>query len=165
MRFADLHTHTYHSDGTRSPREVIDVAKAHGIDIVSISDHDNTAAYFEIKAHADAVGVTLVPGIELSCAYDGVDVHILAYAFEPVDERIESHLRRFRETRADRGPSAPSASSSLPPAAPSDALTLRARSSKAATFSPSPRPSTNTSAPESRVTCRRRAFRSARPSH
>ena len=103
MRFADLHTHTVHSDGTRSPREVIDVAKAHGLDIVSISDHDNIAAYFEIKAHADAVGVTLVPGIELSCAYDGVDVHILAYAFDPVDERIESHLRRFRETRADRG--------------------------------------------------------------
>ena len=103
MRFADLHTHTYHSDGTRSPREVVDVAKAAGIDIVAISDHDNIAAYFETRAHADAVGVTLVPAIELSCAYNGIDVHILAYAFDPFDERIEERLRHFRETRADRG--------------------------------------------------------------
>jgi len=103
MRFADLHTHTYHSDGTRSPREVIDVARAHGIEIVSISDHDNLAAYFEIKPYADAQGVLLIPGVELSCAHAGVDVHILAYAFDPLDERVERRLARFRETRQARG--------------------------------------------------------------
>src|SRR5437016_11165397 len=99
MRVADLHTHTYHSDGTRSPREVIDVAKQFGIEIVSISDHDNLASYFEIKTYADEVGVTLVAGTELSCGVDGVDVHILAYAFDPHDERIAARLARFRETR------------------------------------------------------------------
>jgi len=103
MRFADLHTHTYHSDGTRSPREVIDVARAHGIEIVSISDHDNLAAYFEIKSYADEQKVLLIPGVELSCAHAGVDVHILAYAFDPLDERIERRLARFRETRQTRG--------------------------------------------------------------
>src|SRR5206468_12223085 len=103
MRFADLHTHTYHSDGTRSPREVIDVARAHGIEIVCISDHDNLAAYFEIKTYADAQGVTLIPGVELSCGYDGVDVHVLAYAFDPLDERVAERLRRFRDSRQRRG--------------------------------------------------------------
>ena len=103
MRFADLHTHTYHSDGTRSPKEVVDVARAHGITILSISDHDNLSAYFEIKKYADDCGVTLIPGIELSCAHDGVDVHVLAYAFDPTDERIEVRLRGFRETRHRRG--------------------------------------------------------------
>lgn len=103
MRYADLHTHTTHSDGTRSPREVIDVARAHGIEIVSISDHDNLAAFFEIKMYAESAGVTLVPGVELSCAYSGVDVHILAYAFDAFDERIDERLRRFRETRQKRG--------------------------------------------------------------
>jgi predicted metal-dependent phosphoesterase TrpH len=102
-RFADLHTHTYHSDGTRSPQEVIDVALASGLTILSISDHDNLAAYFEIKRYADERGVTLIPGIELSCIYEGVDVHVLAYAFDPHDERIEARLRRFRETREHRG--------------------------------------------------------------
>ena len=103
MRYADLHTHTYHSDGTRSPREVIDVARAHGIEIVCISDHDNLAAYFEIKQYAESQGVTLVPGVELSCAYEGVDVHVLAYAFDALDERVAERLRRFRETRHRRG--------------------------------------------------------------
>jgi hypothetical protein len=103
VRYADLHTHTYHSDGTRSPREVVDVARQHGIDILAISDHDNVAAYFEIKAHADAVGVTLIPAIELSCLHDGVDVHVLAYAFNPDNERIHERLRGFRETRQQRG--------------------------------------------------------------
>ena len=103
MRFADLHTHTYHSDGTRSPREVIDVALAHGIDIVAISDHDNLAAYFEIKTYADTKGVTLIPAVELSCAFEGVDVHILAYSFDALDESVAERLRRFRETRHHRG--------------------------------------------------------------
>ena len=103
MRYADLHTHTHHSDGTRTPKEVVDVALAHGIDILAISDHDNLAAYFEIKSYADQRGVTLIPAMELSCAHEGVDVHVLAYAFDPTDERIESRLRSFRETRHRRG--------------------------------------------------------------
>lgn len=103
MRYADLHTHTYHSDGTRSPREVVDVALSHGIDILAISDHDNVAAYFEVKSYADSKGVTLIPAMELSCGYSGVDVHVLAYAFDATDERIERRLRSFRETRHRRG--------------------------------------------------------------
>jgi predicted metal-dependent phosphoesterase TrpH len=82
---------------------VIDVARAAGIEIVSISDHDNLAAFFEIKSYADERGVTLIPGVELSCEHEGVDVHILAYAFDAHDERIEQRLARFRETRQARG--------------------------------------------------------------
>ncbi len=103
MRYADLHTHTHHSDGTRTSREVIDRARSHGITIVSISDHDNLAAYFESKLYADSRDVKLIPGVELSCAWQGHDIHILAYAFDPVDDRIEERLRSFRNTRADRG--------------------------------------------------------------
>ncbi len=82
---------------------MIDVARAAGIEIVSISDHDNLAAFFEIKPYADACGVTLIPGVELSCEHEGIDVHILAYAFDPLDERIEQRLARFRQTRQTRG--------------------------------------------------------------
>ncbi len=103
LRYADLHTHTYHSDGTRSPQEVIDVAYDHGLRIVSISDHDNLAAYFEIKAYADERGMLLIPGMELSCGFEGVDVHILAYAFDPLDEAIATRLIEFREARQRRG--------------------------------------------------------------
>jgi 3',5'-nucleoside bisphosphate phosphatase len=103
LRYADLHLHTYHSDGTRSPREVIDVALSHGIEIVAISDHDNLGAYFEIATYARDRGVTLIPAIELSCEHDGIDIHVLAYAFDPHDERIDDRLRRFRQTRLRRG--------------------------------------------------------------
>lgn len=103
MRYADLHLHTYHSDGTRSPREVIDLARDCGIDIVAISDHDQLAAYFEVKRYAEERDITLIPAVELSCAYDGIDVHVLAYAFDPVDEQLNERLRRFRETRHQRG--------------------------------------------------------------
>jgi len=103
VRYADLHTHTYHSDGTRSPKEVVDVALEHGLDILAISDHDNLAAYFEIRSYADECGVTLIPAMELSCEVGGVDVHILAYAFNALDERIDQRLRGFREMRQRRG--------------------------------------------------------------
>ena len=103
MRYADLHTHTYHSDGTRSPKEVVDVALAHGIEVVAISDHDNLAAFFEIKPYADSRGMTLIPAMELSCGFEGIDIHVLAYAFDPHDEHIEQRLRSFRETRHRRG--------------------------------------------------------------
>ncbi|HYC61442.1 MAG TPA: PHP domain-containing protein [Thermoanaerobaculia bacterium] len=103
MRYADLHTHTYHSDGTRSPKEVVDVALAHGIEILAISDHDNLAAYYEIQPYAVSRGVTLIPAIELSCGHGGVDVHVLAYAFDAHDERIDKRLRGFREMRQRRG--------------------------------------------------------------
>jgi predicted metal-dependent phosphoesterase TrpH len=103
LRYADLHLHTYHSDGTRSPKEVIDVAQSHGLEIIAISDHDNLAAYYEIHPYARERGVTLIPAIELSCLFESVDVHILAYAFDPHDERIDARLRGFRETRAQRG--------------------------------------------------------------
>jgi predicted metal-dependent phosphoesterase TrpH len=103
VRYADLHLHTYHSDGTRSPKEVIDLAKVHRLEIVAISDHDNLAAYFEIKAYAESQSILLIPAIELSCGVDGVDVHVLAYAFDATDERIESRLRTFREARQRRG--------------------------------------------------------------
>jgi hypothetical protein len=103
LRYADLHLHTYHSDGTRSPREVIDLAREHGITIVAISDHDNVAAYFEIKPYANECGVALVAATELSCIVDGHDVHILAYAFDATDERFEQRLRHFRATREKRG--------------------------------------------------------------
>ena len=53
--------------------------------------------------YADSREVQLVPGVELSCAYEGHDIHILAYAFDPLDERVEERLRSFRETRQQRG--------------------------------------------------------------
>lgn len=45
----------------------------------------------------------LIPGVELSCEHEAVDVHVLAYAFDPLDERVEKRLAHFRDTRQARG--------------------------------------------------------------
>lgn len=103
MRFADLHTHTYFSDGLRSPQELIETAHAHRIGIVSISDHDTTEALEHARPVADRLDVTLITGVELSVSWRGRDVHLLGYAFSPEDETVETKLAEFREVRDERG--------------------------------------------------------------
>lgn len=103
MRFADLHLHTHHSDGTRSSREVVDLARRHRLDIIAISDHDNLAAWYEVRDYAAEQGVALIPAAELSAEHRGIDIHVLAYAFDPDNERLTSHLEQFRDARQTRG--------------------------------------------------------------
>lgn len=100
---ADLHLHTTHSDGLRTSREVIDLAASHGIDVVAISDHDHVAAYFEVRQHAQKKGLRLVPAVELSTSFDGQDIHLLGYDFDPASTVIEDALQRFRDRRQNRG--------------------------------------------------------------
>src|ERR1700690_2788037 len=102
MRYADLHLHTTHSDGTRSAREVIDLAVANRLDVVAISDHDNVAAFAEIRGYASEKGVILVPAAELSAEYLGIDVHLLGYAFDPLNVEVVETLSRFRDARLQR---------------------------------------------------------------
>lgn len=103
MRFADLHLHTNHSDGVRSPLEVVELAAQHRLEIISISDHDNLAAIDEAAAVGRQKSVLVISGIELSTEFRGVDVHLLAYAFNHHDEKFERRLESFRRTRLDRG--------------------------------------------------------------
>ncbi|GLU46775.1 PHP domain-containing protein [Nocardiopsis ansamitocini] len=97
----DLHSHSSVSDGTDSPADVIGYAVAAGLDVLALTDHDTTAGH----ASAAAVlprGFTLVPGMELSCAYEGASVHLLGYLFDPRDRELEAELVRIREDRVLR---------------------------------------------------------------
>ena len=102
-RFADLHMHTHHSDGIDAPLALVDRAASHELSIIAISDHDNLAAFEEVREHAAARNIELIPAAELSCQYDGIDVHILAYGIDPANQRLQSRLADFRETRRRRG--------------------------------------------------------------
>ncbi|HVR43854.1 MAG TPA: PHP domain-containing protein [Thermoanaerobaculia bacterium] len=103
MGFADLHLHTFHSDGIRSPAEVVRLAAEHGLETIAITDHDNLAAFPEAEGLARAQGITLIPGVELSITWSGIDVHLLAYAFDPGNERLRAKLEACRDTRERRG--------------------------------------------------------------
>jgi hypothetical protein len=103
----DLHVHSTASDGTDTPREVVAAAGAAGLDVVALTDHDNTGGWGEACA-ARPDGLTLVPGVEFSCVHhqaDGrwVSLHLLAYLFDPDDAALQNEWRRLRASRTVRG--------------------------------------------------------------
>lgn len=103
MSFADLHLHTFHSDGVRSPGEIVRLAGERGLSVIAISDHDSVKAFPEAEPLARAAGIELIPGVELSITWEGIDVHLLAYAFDPEDAALNATLARCRDTRERRG--------------------------------------------------------------
>ncbi len=98
----DLHTHTSHSDGFYSPRELVLQAKEVGIDLLSITDHDNLAGIEEATEVGKEVGVEVIPGVEISTDIEGKEFHILAYFIQPGNEELERYLLFFREERLKR---------------------------------------------------------------
>ncbi|GAA4745165.1 PHP domain-containing protein [Modestobacter marinus] len=103
----DLHTHSSVSDGTDSPAALVATAAAAGLDVVALTDHDTTAGWSLAEA-ARPSGVTLVPGMELSCRYfpagePPISVHLLAYLFDPLHPAFAAERVRLREERLSRG--------------------------------------------------------------
>ncbi|MCW2619750.1 MAG: putative metal-dependent phosphoesterase, family [Modestobacter sp.] len=103
----DLHTHSAVSDGTDSPAELIAAAAAADLDVVALTDHDTTAGWAAAWA-ARPPGLTIVPGMELSCRYFSSDeppiaVHLLAYLFDPLHPAFAAERARLREERLSRG--------------------------------------------------------------
>jgi hypothetical protein len=105
----DLHTHSSVSDGTDTPAELLAAAVRAGLDVVALTDHDTTDGW-ELAAGARPAGLTVVPGMELSCRWFGaqgppVSVHLLAYLFDPLHPALteeRARLRAERLTRAER---------------------------------------------------------------
>jgi len=98
----DLHTHSYVSDGTESPSQVVHAADAAGLDVVALTDHDSMAGLEEAAEAAAAIGINFVPGIEVSCTYQGISVHLLAYWPDPSHPDIMGMLDKTRAARVDR---------------------------------------------------------------
>lgn len=112
----DLHSHTVHSDGDRSPGQLLAEAAAAGIRVLSVTDHDTVSGIGECRVAAARHGVRLVPGIELSCELHGREVHILGHFLDETSpalgrlaaamlaerrERMERMVRRAQEGRLD----------------------------------------------------------------
>jgi 3',5'-nucleoside bisphosphate phosphatase len=97
----DLHVHSNASDGTDAPAEVIRRAAMAGLDVVALTDHDTQAGVVEARA-ALPDGLTLVPGMELSCQLDGRSVHLLAYLYDPADEALGTETAQIRDDRTYR---------------------------------------------------------------
>lgn len=101
----DLHTHSYASDGTDAPGQVVRDAAAQHLDVVALTDHDTTRGWDEAADAAIEVGIALVRGTEVSCSARGVSVHLLSYLQDPDHEALVAQTeaaRRSRHTRARR---------------------------------------------------------------
>ncbi|MBM3318385.1 MAG: PHP domain-containing protein, partial [Candidatus Eisenbacteria bacterium] len=100
---ADLHLHSDLSDGLFPPREVMRRAHGAGLLAAALTDHDTLAGLSEARVEALRLGFDFLPGCEISVAWEGFDLHILAYGVEagsPLGaelERMEAHrLERLR---------------------------------------------------------------------
>jgi predicted metal-dependent phosphoesterase TrpH len=98
----DLHTHTTASDGLCSPSELVARASVARLQVLSVTDHDTTAACAPVAAACAIAGIEFVPGIEITAVVDGKDVHMLGYFMDPDDEQLGEFLARARRMRIDR---------------------------------------------------------------
>ncbi len=99
---ADLHLHTTYSDGVDTPEEVVEKAARAGLSVISITDHDNVEAFPRSAAAAAKAGITLLPGIEMSAAFDGIEVHILGFLFDRENPELLGHLKIQQARRVER---------------------------------------------------------------
>jgi len=98
----DLHTHTTCSDGALTPRALVRKAHAAGLRAVAVTDHDTVAGVAAAQAAGAALGIDVVPGVELSVTVEGAEYHLLGYGMDLADGRFQDYLERFRRQRAER---------------------------------------------------------------
>jgi predicted metal-dependent phosphoesterase TrpH len=100
----DLHVHSTASDGSRSPADVVQEAKRVGLAAIALTDHDTVDGVPEASNAGAAIGVRVVPGVELSAVEGDVETHILGLHLSDTSE-LEARLvelRDMRRTRAER---------------------------------------------------------------
>ncbi len=100
----DLHAHSAVSDGTDTPAELVAAAAGAGLDVVALTDHDTFDGLPAARAAAGALGVRVVPGIEISTQLGGSSVHLLGYGCRTDEPRLLAELELLRGGRDDRVP-------------------------------------------------------------
>jgi predicted metal-dependent phosphoesterase TrpH len=98
----DLHCHTTASDGALSPRELLLRAKKAGLTTVGITDHDHVGAVDEATHAGRELGITVVPGVELSTNFHGIEIHLLGYFVNHRNPALVQHLAFLRAERLKR---------------------------------------------------------------
>ena len=100
----DLHIHTSASDGTWSPRELIEKIKEVGISLFAVTDHDTVANVAEASRLAKEEGLYFLPGVEITAVHQGIQYHILGLdinpSFTPLLDAI-AHNKELMDARDD----------------------------------------------------------------
>lgn len=99
---ADLHCHSAVSDGTLQPEELAARAKANGVQLWALTDHDEIGGQHRARAAASALGLPYLTGTEISVTFADVTVHIVGLGFDPDDTALQSGLAATRGGRRER---------------------------------------------------------------
>jgi predicted metal-dependent phosphoesterase TrpH len=99
---SDLHLHSVRSDGTEPPEAVVRAAHRYGLRTIALTDHDTTAGWAEAAEATTSLGMTLLPGMELSAKHGWRSVHLLAYLFDPDNPALRAEMERIRDDRMGR---------------------------------------------------------------
>jgi len=102
MQGIDLHSHSNKSDGSLTPSELINEAKRKQLCAIALTDHDTVDGLDEAIATGNELGIQVIPGVELSCEYNGKDIHIVGLFIDYKDEDFRSSLKRFADSRIER---------------------------------------------------------------
>ena len=101
----DLHSHSTVSDGTLTPAALVGRALSRGIDVLALTDHDDTAGIEEARSAAEGTALRLVPGVEISVTWESRTLHIVGLGVDPANPVLARGLagiRAGRDARAAR---------------------------------------------------------------
>ena len=106
MKLCDLHTHSIYSDGTCTPAELIDLAKAAGLSAIALTDHNTVSGIPAFLEAGKDSGIVTVPGIEVSSDYMGIELHIVGLFrsldhLDAVEAYVSDYLVRKEQSNID----------------------------------------------------------------
>ena len=99
---ADLHCHSVISDGTLTPEVLAERAKANGVNLWALTDHDELGGQQRAKAAASALSLDYLAGVEISVTWMGQTIHIVGLGIDADHVGILEGLRRTRDGRGNR---------------------------------------------------------------
>lgn len=95
--FVDLHVHTWYSDSSLSPRQVVEEAIRSRVGVFAVADHEGFEGSIQAGKLAKDAGLLCIPAAELECTWEGVQLHILSYGADPTDPLLKGLAARNRE--------------------------------------------------------------------
>lgn len=102
MNLVDLHVHSNASDGTLTPTEVVSLAVKKNLTAIALTDHDTIDGLKEAKEASFNQPLEIIPGIELSCVYQGQEIHILGLFVDSSDSHFISEINELKNIRDKR---------------------------------------------------------------
>jgi len=99
---ADLHCHSTASDGVLTPTQLAARAKANGVDLWALTDHDDMRGQMEAAQAAQTLGLRFIPGVEISVTWRGATIHVVGLNLDPAHPELLAGLARIRAGREVR---------------------------------------------------------------